>query len=106
MELTINEEGKNRVISFGNSLTIEEVSEIHAEIQKYISDEMSTRLDFDDVTECDPTGIQMILSLLKSQNSEGGTLFIGKISDVISNTADKLGINLKDNPYIDRGKNV
>lgn len=106
MDLIINEAGDRRIISFGSRLTIEEVSEIHSEIRRYMSDEMITRLDFDDVSECDPAGIQMLVSVLKSQDSGGVTLSIGKVSDVICNTANKLGINLKDNLYIGRGKNV
>lgn len=103
MEITINEEGNRRILSFGNRLTINEISEIHAEIQRYMSDGMCNLLDFSDVTECDAAGIQIILSLLKYQNSEDLNMSVNNISEAISDAATNLGINLNEFFYSARG---
>ncbi len=103
MDITINEEGNRRILNFGNRMTIDDISEIHTEIQQYISDGMNTLLDFSDVTECDATGIQVLISLLKFQSPEKLSLSVNNISKAINDTADNLGIDLNEFIYSARG---
>ena len=103
MDITISEEGNRRIVRFSNRLTINEISEIHDEIEKYMSDGMFSLLDFSSVTECDATGLQILISLLKYQNSENLNLSVSNISETINDMAGKLGIDLNEFFYSARG---
>ena len=103
MDITINEDGNRRTVSFGECLTINEVSDIHAEIRKYMSDSVNSLLDFSAIAKCDATGIQVLISLLKYQDSGKLNVSVGNISQAIHNTAADLGIDLNEFFYCARG---
>ena len=94
MDITIEEIGDKRVISFGDSITLDNITELYEEIKRYIAEEVENQLDFSNVEECDTSGVQLLLSLLRSRNSEGKKIFVSSVSEHIRDTAYGIGVNL------------
>lgn len=82
------------ILKFSGNFTIYEISDIQKEIKKFLAACSTLEVDLGGVEECDTAGIQTLLSLARSAKSENKQLTVLHVSDVVTQLARRLAIDI------------
>ena len=87
---------KAKPFSPGEKLTIGNIEEIRDNIMGLLSEEKNLKLDLCDVSECDTSGIQVLVSLKKYGKQQGNKISIINETEPVTNEALALGLCIED----------